>query len=72
MAWSVFNLATISECLVPEGIAASSDCQWAMGMPYRFSIEGKYDAGPVTFFVLTPQHYGRQARRARWHADVVS
>jgi hypothetical protein len=56
MAWSVFNMATISECLVPEGIAANSDFQWAMGSPYFFSIEGKYDAGPVTFSVLMPTH----------------
>jgi hypothetical protein len=41
MAWSVFNIATMSECLVPAGIAVSSDFQWEMGMPYFFSMEGK-------------------------------
>ena len=37
---------------MPSGIAASSDFQCEIGMPYFFSIEGKYEAGPVTFSVV--------------------
>ena len=34
-------------------MAASSDFQCEIGLPYFFSIDGKYDAGPVTFSPLT-------------------
>ena len=30
----------------------SSFVQCSMGLPYFFSIEGKYDAGPVTFSAM--------------------
>jgi len=52
MPWSFFSMATISECLAPF-IFFSSDFQCEMGLPYFFSMEGNYDAGPVTFFSAT-------------------
>jgi len=33
-------------------MAASSDFQCEIGCPYFFSIDGKYEAGPVTFSAL--------------------
>ena len=32
-------------------IAAIRSSQWLTGLPYDFSIEGKYEAGPLTFSV---------------------
>jgi hypothetical protein len=51
-------MATISECLAPF-IFFSSDFQCEMGLPYFFSMEGKYDAGPVTFFSATHLSFSR-------------
>lgn len=33
----------------------SSFIQCEMGLPYFFSIDGKYDAGPVTFGAMPKQ-----------------
>jgi len=41
---------------------SSSLIQWSMGCPYFFSIEGKYDAGPVTFSAMA-ERYCRVADR---------
>ena len=58
MSCSVFNIATISEWRAPF-MFARSDFQWAIGFPYFFSIDGKYDAGPMTFFSTTGEEYPR-------------
>ena len=47
-------MATISECFAAF-IFFSSDFQCEIGFPYFFSIDGKYDAGPVTFFSAMSQ-----------------
>lgn len=54
MPWSVFNIATISECLA-FFIFFSIDFQCEIGLPYFFSMEGKYEAGPVTFLSTITQ-----------------
>ena len=48
---SDFNQFTISMCLVIP-LLRISVFHSAIGRPYFFSIEGKYEAGPVTFSVF--------------------
>jgi hypothetical protein len=45
---SAFNMATISEWRALF-IFFNMAFQCEIGLPYFFSMEGKYDAGPVTF-----------------------
>lgn len=61
-----FSIATISECFA-SGIAASNDFQCEIGWPYFFSIDGKYDAGPVTLsaLILGTGSAGTSSRSAR-------
>lgn len=49
MPCSVFNTATISEWRT-FFIFLRIDFQCEIGLPYVFSIDGKYEAGPVVFF----------------------
>jgi hypothetical protein len=48
MPCSVLSQATISMCFMPEH-EWSKSIQCAMGWPYFFSMDGKYDAGPLGF-----------------------
>jgi len=49
-------MATISECRAVR-IFLRSDFQCEIGLPYFFSMDGKYEAGPVTFIPLMSQEY---------------
>jgi hypothetical protein len=33
----------------------SNDFQWEIGLPYFYSMDGKYEAGPVTFSSPMPE-----------------
>jgi len=50
------SIATISECRA-LGIFFKNAFQCEIGFPYFFSMDGKYEAGPVTFFDATPRQY---------------
>ncbi|CAB4874869.1 unannotated protein [freshwater metagenome] len=51
----------------------SSFIQCSMGLPYFFSIEGKYDAGPVTFSAMISVYpkNGRSSTSVVQTSDIV-
>ena len=56
--WPISNFSLRwATCYMWASLATffSSFIQCSIGLPYFFSIEGKYDAGPVTFFSTMPE-----------------
>lgn len=48
----------------------SSFIQYSIGFPYFFSIEGKYDAGPETFFSAMTLDYKKSRPISRTELKV--